>query len=428
MFFPLGLGKSKRIQKIFQKKGKGLDFPDEFGCNRGMNKNSFLYKWKGSYGSYAMTSFFYFFSMGAFGSILSVYLMKIGMSASQMSFIVSAAGLFSFAMVPLIGYLCDKTGKPKVVAGILLLATGVLGLVFSACREVWALFLLDGLIMSMINSVMPLSERMSGACRYRYGAVRVWGTLGYATAAQAAGFIMETLPPVYLFVLLLGSTVLTVCALFTVDNSALAAPPGNPKEKPKVGFGFLKQPAFLLFLGIAFLFSGASGVNMTYTPVLLTELGVPTGGVGTVLFFSTLVEIPLILFSHRFMDRFSGKQLFVLDFAVMAVQFAVYGFSASAPPVVAAMILLKAIGSTLFVMITLKLVRNLVDATVTTTALSVVNSLNSLGTIAMQNVSGILVDQSGLRFLYLCLMGTAILGLFLSLFLKVHNRERVFDI
>ena len=126
------------------------------------------------------------------------------------------------------------------------------------------------------------------------------------------------------------------------------------------------------------------------------------------------------------MDRFSGKTLMMASFTIIIVQFLFYGFTRSAAVVVTVMILLKAIASTLFVMITLKMVRNLVSAELTTTGLSVVNSINNLSTILLQNAGGMVVDRTDIHTLYLCLAGLTTLGLLLTLFLRVKNSEKVF--
>ncbi len=385
------------------------------------------FRLKGCYLSYVFIYFFSYFSMASFSAVLSVYLTDAGKTASEMSFIISGAGLFSFVMVPVAGYLCDRLKRSRLISGTLLVCMGVMAVVFSACRQVWALFLLNGLIMSFYNSTMPVSERLASLCRYRYGILRVWGTFGYAAGAQAAGLAIQSLPPASLFVMVCVSALLAAAGFAGAEDPVL--PPAGEKEpgtEPAKLTVFLKKPDFLLYLLISFICAGCSGVNMTYSPMLLNEMGVPTGIVGTVLFFSTLVEIPLILFSNRFMDRFSGKTLLAADFCVFIAQYLFYGLAGSAWVVVTAMVLLKAIASTLMMMIILKIVRNLVSPELTTTGLSIVNSVNNLGTIVLQNLGGVLVDRASVRALYLYMAAAAGAGLLLSLFLKVKNNEKVF--
>lgn len=381
-------------------------------------------RFRESYFSYILVYFFYFFSMAVFSSVLSVYLTDIGKSASEMSFIISSSGMFSFAVVPTVGYLSDRTGRPKLISVVLLICAGAMGLVFAACRSVLALFLLNGLIMSFINSVNSVCERMAGSSKYRYGALRVWGTLGYAAGAQAAGLALDLDFPSFIFVMFLCSTLLTILGFWGTGGAG----PQAEEEKQRVKLSsFLKKPQFLLYLVISFFCAGCSGVNMTYAPMLLNEMGVSTSAVGTVLFFSTLVEIPVILFSNRFMDRFSGKTLLLAAFTLFLTQYLFYGLAQASWLVVAVMILIKAIASTLMMMIILKIVRNLVDPSYTTTGLSIVNSVNNLGTIALQNLGGLLVDRSSIQTLYLVMAGIAVMGMILTLFLKIKNDETVFS-
>ena len=387
-------------------------------------------RFKGSYLSYVLIYFFAYFSMASFISILSVYLTNIGKTGTEMSFIVSASGIFSFAALPVVGYLCDRTGKSRLISGILLIAMGVMAIVFSQCRQVWALFLLDGLLLACMNSTMPVSERLAAATKFRYGVLRVWGTVGFAAGAQAAGIAIQYFPPIVLFVLIFLSSLLAAVGYFGAEDPLPSknSEDGKPREKQKVPLSsFLKNGQFLLYLLIAFLFYAASGVNFTYAAYLLDSLGVDTSAVGTVIAVSTLVELPLILFSHKFMDRFSGKTLLLISCTLNVLQFLCYGLTRSAWAVIAVMVLVKALAATLFMMLILKIVRNLVAPELTTTGISIVNSATNLSVIFMQNISGRILDLMGIQILYLILTGITCCALLLTLFLRVENKESVFS-
>ena len=388
------------------------------------------FRFKGSYLSYVMIYFFAYFSMASFISILSVYLTNIGKTGTEMSLIVSASGIFSFAALPVVGYLCDRTGKSRLISGVLLIAMGVMAIVFSLCREVWALFLLDGLLLACMNSTMPISERLAAATKFRYGVLRVWGTIGFALGAQAAGLAIQYLPPIALFVLIFLSSLIAAIGYFGAEDPIVSKSPAEsePKEKKRAPLSsFLKNGQFLLYLLIAFLFYAASGVNFNYAAYLLDSLGVDTGAVGTVIAVSTLVELPLILFSHKFMDRFSGKTLLLISCAMNVAQFLCFGLTRSAWAVIVVMVLVKALAATLFMMLILKIVRNLVAPELTTTGISIVNSATNLSVIFMQNIGGRILDLAGIQILYLILAGITAAALVLTLFLRVENKESVFS-
>lgn len=382
-------------------------------------------RYKNSYLAYVFLYFGYYLCFASFSSVMSVYLTGIGMSDQEMSLILSAAGIFSFFITPLSGYVNDRAKNPKAATAVMLGAIGGLGLVFALCRGLWPLFFLNGVIMSFVNSVTPICERIAGEGRYRYGILRVWGTFGYAAGAQGAGLAIEKLPGPALFIFAACACALCLIGLAGVEVRPLAAKKPEA-ERPKLS-ALLESPQFFLFLAAAFLFSGCSGVNMNYCPVLLGKMGVPTGAVGTVLFFSTLVEIPLILFSHKFMDRLSGKLLTGACFLLAVFQYAVYGLAPWPWAVVGVMIGVKAVASTLYMMLSLKMVRSLVPQGLTTTGLSVVASVNNLATILMQNLAGFVVSRSSIPTLYLYLAALCVAGLVMTAFLKVKNDEKVFS-
>lgn len=384
-----------------------------------------LKKYKGSYLSFVLLYVGFFLAFAAYSSVLSVYLKGIGKNDREMSLILSAAGIFSLCTGPVLGYINDRARRPKLVAGGLIIAAAALGMLFSALEGLWLLFILNGLIMAALNSLSSICERLAGESRFRYGILRVWGTIGYAAGAQGAGLAIELLPGYALFLLVAAACGLCFLGLLGVEMGTGREDPDR-RERPRLS-ALLDSRQFLLFLLVAFIFYGCAGVNMNYAPVLLSDLGIPTGTVGTVLSISTVVEIPLFIFSNKFMDRLSGKVLMGICIVLAIAQYLVYGLSSWAPGVVAVMVLFKAVTTTLYMMLSLKMVRCLVPAGLTTTGLAVVGAVNSLAGIVMQNLCGWITGEWGIGPMYLFMAGFCLLGMALNIFLRVENREKVFS-
>ena len=350
----------------------------------------------------------------------------IGKSKAEMSFIMSASSLFGVVLIPIVGYINDKLRKPRLICTVMMACVAVFGILFALVRETMLLFLLNGCIMGFISSLSPVSERMATSTKYRYGTIRIWGTFGYAAAVQVACAMMEFTSPQLIFVSVSVSAVLVIVGFLGTDDISFT---DTEAAKAAAGkqFSFLCAPMYILFVIIGFIFSGCSNLNMTYSPILLQELGMPTGAVGTVLFFSTIVELPVILFSYKFMDRFSGRTLMLLAFAIMVAQFLLYATAPNAFVAVVTMLVLRAIGSTLFGMILLKIVRGVVQVRSVSTALGVISATDAMSAILMQNLGGILVENTSIRILYFAMAGLMMLGMILTLFLRVQNTEKVFS-
>lgn len=51
-----------------------------------------------------------------------------------------------------------------------------------------------------------------------------------------------------------------------------------------------------------------------------------------------------------------------------------------------------------------------------------------MSAILMQNLGGILVENTSIRILYFAMAGLMMLGMILTLFLRVQNTEKVFSV
>lgn len=383
---------------------------------------------RGSYLCYAITFFFFCFSTGVFSQVLSIYLTGIGKTTTEMTFIISSSNLFGIALIPIFGFIIDRVKKPYMIMGTMF-AAGVLSLIFAVSRNTWVLYMLNGLIMGIMSALNPIFENMAGNGKYRYGMVRCWGTIGYAVSASVAAVLLDVADPRLIFVVFaLSVTTSALCFFGTGVISYREKPEAQQPKKLTVGqqISFLKSPLFLLFVVIALLFAAVTNVNNTFAPMLLKELGVSTSFVGTALLLSTLMEVPIVFFSNKFMGRFSGKILAAASFLMMFLQFVIYSVTDHVLIAFIAMLLLKAVSSQLFVMTMLKVVRGIVHENAVATALGVINSVNAVSTIVMHNVGGKIADAAGIQALYLTLAVMSAAAFLLCMFLKVKNTESRF--
>ena len=370
------------------------------------------------YLSHIAVFFFYFFSVGLFTSMLSVYLAGLALRPTEISMIASAAGIFTMALQPVAGMIYDATGRGRLVSTVLLCGSAVCGIAFSASRSVPALFLLCGLATGLLNSVNPYCERLASHSRYRYGVLRSWGGIGGAIAPQFSGIIFERLDPRANFALFAIGAVLTAVFLNRIRE------PEAPKTRAREGQGgrFFSRP-YALFLAVSFLFNGVTTAGRTYIPLLLRENMDGASSVGAVLLGATLMELPVILFSDRFMDRFSARGLILADLALTAAEYAVYCFAKSPAAICAAALLTKSVTTMLFIMITLKAVLDIVGENRSLTALSLAATVSSMGGVAFTWLAGVADDRMGIRFAFGMLLGGLLLSVLFACLIRIPKKE-----
>ena len=98
---------------------------------------------------HAGISCFFYLGYGAFTVVLSMYCQDIGMSASQIAYIVSFAPLLSIATQPFFGYLADKWQSPRKVSILLSFANIV-------CMFIFAISLYTHLVILFYNLILRI--------------------------------------------------------------------------------------------------------------------------------------------------------------------------------------------------------------------------------------------------------------------------------
>ncbi|MBD1381961.1 MFS transporter [Metabacillus arenae] len=382
-------------------------------------------KYKGSYVSYVLMFTFYFFALGIFSSIMSIYLSGIGKSASEISFIVSSVGIFSVLTQPFVGYLIDKTQKPKLVSAITLLLAGVTGVVFIFFHNNVLLFILNGFTLAFINSVSPINEKLATNSRFRYGIIRMWGAIGFAIASQIAGLVYDHISPSFNFVLFFVAIIISIIGYY--GTTQIEVDINNSSQSlsfKEVNSALLKNKRYFLFLLLTFIFTGMTGVNNTFLPLLITEKGGSVSIVGTIIFFATLVEIPIILLSHLFLDRVSGRVLLIISFVVILLQFSAYSLISSLNIIIVSTVLFKALATMLFIMITLKIVINIVESSYINSALAIAATGKALGGLVFQLVGGKIVVMYDIETLYFFFTFISLLGIIISFMMKIEGNSK----
>ena len=174
---------------------------------------------KGSYIYYALGNGMFYFSWAMFSCIISVYLAGINCSATEISLITSAAALFAMATQPITGFLADKFKSPKLVAIITGALTIIFGLLFASTKSFIFLFLLNGFTQGCLNGITALTDRLATASPYPFGAIRVWGSILYAIAAQVSGIVYDYISPTANFYIFAAGLLLMLFSFYMMHDA-----------------------------------------------------------------------------------------------------------------------------------------------------------------------------------------------------------------
>ena len=376
-----------------------------------------LERYKNSYLSYFLMYNFYYLSWAVFSALISVYLLGKGFKASEVSLVVSTSFLTSMIFQPVIGMFSDRYDVKKVNFVLFTLA-GIGGLAFMFASSLITITIGYSFVLTLINGTNPVMEKIASSSPYQYGKIRIWGTIGYATGSWLAGMIYQLISPSAIFICFIITMILCIIGLLgTQTPSELGQ---NNEEKTKTSTLFHNYK-YLYYLIIAAIFQGITNMANTYIPAMFQNDGLKVSLVSTILSFAVLCEAPLVLFSHKFMDKLTNKRLLIIAYSMITIQFLCYALNVWLPLKVIITLITKHPSGMLFIMINLKIVSTLVPKEHQITALAFVQTLRNLSSIIFQNIAGQILDISSYQILFALSLIVIVVSFVLVILFKVPS-------
>lgn len=376
-----------------------------------------LKRYKNSYLSYFLMYNFYYLSWAVFSALISVYLLDKGFKASEVSLVVSTSFLTSMIFQPVIGMLSHRFDVKKV--NFVLFGLAALGgFAFMFANSLIAIIIGYSFVLTLINGTNPVMEKIASSSPYQYGKIRIWGTIGYAIGSWLAGMIYQCISPSAIFVCFIITMTLCIIGLLGTETPDDLAQEQEEKTKTSTLFHNHK---YLYYLIIAAIFQGITNMANTYIPAMLQNDGLQVNIVSTILSFAVICEAPLVLFSHKFMDKLANKKLLIIAYIMISIQFLCYSFNVWLPLKVLITLITKHPSGMLFIMINLKIVSTLVPKEHQITALAFVQTLRNLSSIVFQNIAGQILDVSSYQILFSLSLIIIAFGFLLVLLFKIPS-------
>ncbi|MFY0543730.1 MFS transporter [Brevibacillus sp. H7] len=264
---------------------------------------------------------FYFSVLAIFLSFLPLYLAGRGISPAEIGLMVGVGSFIGILSQPFWGMISDKYKTIKTVILLTLGISIVVGSVLFQSAGALRLLILVGLMYFFLLPTDPLTEslnyRISERHGVSFGAIRMFGAIGYAAASLLVGYAVEYLGMGSLSYLFLGFGFLTiVVCLFLPDAPAVAKPISFADLKRF--FTYRKTIWFFLLVLIA---ATPHRTNDNFLGVFIQSLGGSAGMVGQAWFFAAVSEVVFFAWSGRWMRPGTEIKLITLAAAVYAVRY-----------------------------------------------------------------------------------------------------------
>ncbi|OGX80101.1 MFS transporter [Exiguobacterium sp. SH31] len=362
-----------------------------------------------------------FFAQGALIPYMALFFSqaRFDLSPSEVGTIVAILPILSIGVQPLWGMLADRTGRTRAWLMLAMIAAAAISLTFLfATSYVWIILLMVAWSIFQCAHI-PLVDMMTldytSRAKIDYGAIRLFGSAGFAIAVFMIGRIADTswgLSSTFLLsaiVLVVGTVALKQITDTGVTHTTTAAP---------FAWSAIWNAPFVAFLVGGMLVFGPIYANNYYFGIYVTSIGGSTTLVGTLFLVAVLCEIPFMKVAHQIVARLGTVNVLAGAALISALR---NGWLALEPSlwVVWLLAIVQGLVVGLLIPVALQFVRSLVSLNVTSTAIGVYMAVTSgLATAAFNQLSGIIIEVDSIIGVFWMYTAVSVIGAILFLGLR----------
>ncbi|GIO57199.1 MFS transporter [Paenibacillus rhizosphaerae] len=250
-------------------------------------------------------NFLIYGTMVIFTSYFQLYLQDAGMNKLEIGSLMALGPLISLLANPVWTFASERLRDTKrslllMMAGTLLLTQFVFHAdTFTMIYVAMMLFFFFQSPMFAQSNTLILGYIPDQP--HRFGAFRMWGSIGWAVTAVAAGLFLDRIGISRLSFVFTGILVLAIVSVL------LLPPLKRTSETPPMrlrGFGrFAVNRYFIAFIVLGMAVSVPTFMNNTFMSLYITELGGSKTVVGLAVFLSSILEIGVLILFNRYLRR-----------------------------------------------------------------------------------------------------------------------------
>lgn len=359
-----------------------------------------------------MSLFFLVFcaGLGAYAPFFTLYLHRLGISAGEIGLLMAVSPLVSLLSQPVWGLAADWRQDRRSTMLVILGGVTAASLLLSQVRLAWALALTLGLLAVFQGSVMPIADALTLEEVTReggnYSGRRLFGSLGFALTATAAGWFFTRVDLRNIFFAYAGFTALAWLVIRQMPRRPAAGPTWR---RPWSGIRELGAARGLwAFLGVSVMVAVVNQAHTAFFSIYLESMDAKSSVIGFTWTLAALVEIPVFYFVGHLINRFGARRMAVVGFALFAARFFLYSVARTPWQVVAVQVL-AGVNFGVHQSSAITLVGELTPSALRTTGLTLYAAgTGGLAAILGSVVGGQIVQQFGLVPLYRTNAGVAL--------------------
>lgn len=350
---------------------------------------------------------------------------SLGYSDSFTGVALSVEGIVALFLLPVAGYIADKTLKYRFMLTAALFTLAVVTPVFFGFYDKsWVAFGFTCIEMCIINTTINIidswvTKLKSQSCDVDYGRIRAIGSISYAVASVILSWIMEKLGYGSIIWMVLITAGISIYAVLALPNPTTKTPQKvSVVESAKVLF---KNKNYVALLVCGFLFNIPSSAMRLFCSRLFSELGADVAFTGVAFFLMAGSEFVIIRRFTCIADKLGTLNILTLGMLGMGVKLLALAISPS-KWLSLALMLLQAVSFGFCTPGVIRFVGEQIPEKYIASAILLFNSLGSgLAQILCSPIFGIISEKYSVRTMYAC---SSIPGFIAALIFWLYFRKQ----
>ena len=392
-------------------------------------------KWQlnSAYWSSAITFFAFFLTWSFCYSLFPLWLNQtLGLTGKETGLVFATNALAALLIMPAYGVLQDRLGTGKqllFVLGVLMVAVGPFFIyVYQPLLESY--FLLGALVGAVysastfgaaVGTLEAFIERLGRHHEVEFGKVRLWGSLGWATATFVAGGLFNLNPNLNFMLASLTGVAFILCLFWLPDSAMRRASATHSKVRLSEVFAlFLQAKLWRLsayVMGVSCLYQIYDQQFPIYFSSLFSTVAEGNRFYGYLNSLQVFIEAAMMFIAPYIVNRIGAKQGLLLSGAIMALRMLASGV-VDDPVSISMVKLLHALELPLLLVAIFKYIVVNFDSRLSATIYLIgFHVFTQMVTTLLSPLVGELYDELGFANAYLVLGGVVTINLLLSAWL-----------
>lgn len=383
----------------------------------------------------SLFNFVYYWSFSVFVAFVPLYFQGIGLSPGEIGALLAIGPFVSIFSQPFWGYMSDRKGAIKRVVVFLLIITLFVSSAVFIGKTFWIISVSMALFYFFMSSIQPLADSIATVYtqthRKNYGAIRMWGSIGFSSASFAIGLLIS-----YIGIGKIGyiyATIIVISLLVSfrlpdaAQQSGQVSRQGGQASKKEIRT-IARNKTFLPFLFAVMLISIPHRMNDNMLGLYMQSLGGTEAQIGTAWTIAALSEAPVIGLMALVMRKVHPLLLISLAGFLYSLRWLLYSLI-DTPSVLMYTQVFHSVTFAVFLVAAFQYVTSLVPRELLATGQTIFFAVFSgLSGIIGSALGGYLVEKAGGVFMYqtasaIALLGAALCGV-MFWGLKKNNKTR----